>query len=97
MVVVEAVPLQDLSRGTRQRVNRRRKDAKRINDCVSAANWLAGAADGPPARVGDVHSRLYAEARARSRRVDADKFMCNDGEALRALLRSGSCYVLGLD
>ena len=29
--------------------------------------------------------------------MEADKFKCNDGEALRALLRSGSCYVPGLD
>jgi len=70
---VKAVPSQDLSRGTRQFANRRRKEAKRINDCVSAVNWLAGAADGPPARVGDVHTIFYSEARAGARRVEVDE------------------------
>ena len=97
VLVVEAVPSHNLSRGTRQRVNRRRKEATRINDCVSAVNWLAGTADGPPARVEDVHTKLYDDARAGARRMEAEQFRCIDGEALRALLRSGSCFEPGLD
>ena len=78
-----------LSRGCQQRVQKRRKTAKAVNESLSALNWLAGA-HAPASDASPTASQFEAVADvAFGHSLYSDTVEIAPGEAARTLLRGG--------
>ena len=91
---VEPPPHPSLSRGTRQRVSRRRTLTTGVRGTVAALNWLAGCEGSQPS--GDVmecHKEVWADVTSAHAGLSGAPVLV-PGEASRALLRHKAGYGL---
>ena len=91
LVQQEDIPRSSLSRGTKQRVCRRRAVDMRVNGAVRSLNWLSGCGSAGQHRSA-LHDQVLDHVREVMVRTAPEGAIPQPHEAARALLRSRAGY-----